>query len=452
MHVGWAAVFDPPRDAARPTFAQLRDHIHGHLSRAPRYRQRLYGVPLGLHAPVWADDDRFDITRHVLHARFGNLDDLVCAAMSVPLERDRPLWESWIADRLDDGRIAVVGKVHHCLADGLAAVELGSVLLDPTPDPPPIEPDGWRPAPPPSPAERAIQAMVDRARENFTLLEAPARLASSPLRVANEGTRLIGALTRSLYPPAQPNPTLNESISPLRQLARLHRPIEELLQIKQRHSVSLNDVVLAACAGGIRAFLRARGEVPTPLKTMVPVNVRSENEKLGNRITFMFVTLPCDQADPLARLRAVNKATSERKRSGESKLTDAALSAAAFAPRPVQRALTRIISSPRTFNLVISNIPGPRVPLWMRGCELREAYPVVPLADEHALSIGVTTVRDGAFFGLYADRKSLPDVHVLAARIDDAIDELLGRSRPRQRPSRRYERRPTPTPPGLVHA
>ena len=136
MHVGWTAIFDPPQDGPRPTFEQLRDHIGSRLHRAPRYRQRLAGVPLGFHDPVWADDERFDLSRHVLRARSHDIDQVVESAMSAPLERSRPLWEVWIADQLDDGRIGIVGKAHHCMVDGLAAVELASLLLDPTPDTP----------------------------------------------------------------------------------------------------------------------------------------------------------------------------------------------------------------------------------------------------------------------------------------------------------------------------
>ncbi|MGH2919105.1 MAG: wax ester/triacylglycerol synthase domain-containing protein, partial [Solirubrobacteraceae bacterium] len=147
MHVGWAARFAPRPDGSRPTFDELRTHIAGRLGRAPRYRQRLAGVPLGLGDPVWVDDPQFDITDHVLRAGHGNFQQLVDEVMSTPLEHDRALWELWIADELDDGGdIAVVGKAHHALVDGLAAVELMALLLDATPEPELGEDDGWAPA------------------------------------------------------------------------------------------------------------------------------------------------------------------------------------------------------------------------------------------------------------------------------------------------------------------
>ncbi|HSD79185.1 MAG TPA: wax ester/triacylglycerol synthase domain-containing protein, partial [Solirubrobacteraceae bacterium] len=145
MHVGWAAAFAPPAGRRR-RFADLRDHVAARMGRARRYRQRLAGVPLGLHDPVWVDDERFDVDRHVHRSSCGDLGALADAVMSQPLPRDRPLWELWIADRLDDGRIGVVGKAHHAMVDGLAAVELAALLLDPVPDPPAPERDDWRPA------------------------------------------------------------------------------------------------------------------------------------------------------------------------------------------------------------------------------------------------------------------------------------------------------------------
>jgi WS/DGAT/MGAT family acyltransferase len=203
--------------------------------------------------------------------------------------------------------------------------------------------------------------------------------------------------------------------------------MDDLVRIKEAFGVTLNDVILAASAGGVRAFLREHGEDPIRLKTMIPVNVRAPGEEgeLGNQISFMFVDLPCDEPDPLRRLREIHATTSERKRTGDPEAANDVVRALGFALTPLQRVVSRLIASPRTFNLVVSNIPGPEGKLYMRGCRLAEAYPVVPITDRHALSIGVTTVGDGAFFGLYVDRRSLPDADRLAAGIDTAIEQLL---------------------------
>ena len=426
MHVGWVALFAALPGGDRPDFAAIRDHVAGRLCRAPRYRQRLAPVPLGLSDPIWVDAEDFDVQQHVIHSSAADLTDVVDAVMSVPLRRDRPLWEIWVADELADGRIGIVGKAHHCMVDGIAAVELASLLLDPEPVPPPAAEDGWLPEPAPGDLDLLASAVRDRLRDGIRLATAPAELARAPFRALERAVQAVDALGSSLSP-ATAAGGLNEPISPERHLARLSRRMDELKAVKVSFGTTINDVLLAVVAGGLRNFMLWRGIEPRPLKTMVPVNVREDDAvgDLGNRISFIFVDLPCDEPDPSRRLLNVHLATSERKRRGDAKGGDAMLRAFAYTPRPVQAVVSRLVASPRTFNLTVSNIPGPQEPLYMLGCELEEAYPVVPLADRHALSVGVTTIRDGAFFGLYADRATLPDADVLAAEIDLALDELL---------------------------
>ena len=427
MHVGWAAVFDPPEHGSRPSFRELRDHLASRLDRAPRYRQRLAFVPFDLHDPIWVDDDKFDITRHVMEAPGGDIGSIAETVMSTPLERSRPMWETWIAPELDDGRIGVVGKVHHCTVDGLAAVELATLILDAMPEPPAADIDSWEPQPAPGMLERLVRGVTDRALTELNLLRLPAALLGSPGRLAADARRAAMAIGNTFGRPATPTSTLNPRISPLRGLARLGRPIDDFVRIKSHFGTTLNDVVLAVCSGGVQRFLAERGEVPGTVKAMVPVTMRAADAAgdLGNRISFMFMELPTDEPDPAARLREINGTTSERKRSGEPQGGDTVLTALRYTPRTVQRVMTRLVASPRTFNLVVSNIPGPREPLWMRGCRLRESYPVVPLADRHAVAIGVTSIADGLFFGIYVDRKALPDADLLASYINESIDELL---------------------------
>ena len=428
MHVGWAAVFEPPADGVRPSFEQLREHIAGRLPRAPRYRQMLRSVPFGINAPVWVDDLDFDVSHHVLPAQSDRLSEVVEECMSKPLPHHRPLWQVWIADRLDDGRIGLVGKVHHCMVDGIAAVELGTLLLDPDPVAPPPERDAWAPEAPPSNSKLLGRGLLDLARSQLDLAALPARAAGSPRRALGLASRArrAGAALLDAARPAPATPQLNPPISSLRRLGLLARPVDDLARIKGAFGVKLNDVLLAASAGGVRAFLRKRGEVPSRLKTMVPVNVRGSGEadQLGNRISFMFVDLPCDEPDPSRRLREIHAATSDRKRAGRPEGADDVVRSLGFAPSPLQGVVSRLIASPRTFNLTVSNIPGPPEPLYMLGCPLAEAYPIVPIPERHALSIGVTTVGEGAFWGLYADPKSLPEIDGLAGEIDLAIDEL----------------------------
>ena len=207
----------------------------------------------------------------------------------------------------------------------------------------------------------------------------------------------------------------------------MRRPLADLKRIKNQFGTTVNDVVLAVASGGLRRFRERRGQVPVKLKAMVPVSVRPEDGAgaLGNQISFVFVDLPCDEPDPLRRLTDVKQDIGERKRGGEPQGADTLLKAFGYAPRTLQRVVSQAVASPRTFNLVVSNIPGPREPLYMLGCELEEVYPVVPMADRHGLSIGVTTIKDEAFFGIYADRASVPDADRLAECLDESMDELL---------------------------
>jgi WS/DGAT/MGAT family acyltransferase len=429
MHVGWAAVLSAPAKGRLPRFAELRDHIELRLGRAPRYRQKLASIPLGLHAPEWIDDPDFSVDRHVYRAP-GPLSELADEVMSMPLRRDRPLWEIWICEDIPDQQIGLVGKVHHCMVDGIAAVELGSLLLDPTPEPAVCEPDDWLPAPKPGAERLLIRGMRDLLGEQVGLLRGPLHAVTSPARAARQtatdALHMTRALSRSLC--AAPASLLNRPLSPLRHLAWTERSLADLQAVKRAHGTTVNDVMLAAVAGGIRAYLTSHGEQPLALKAMVPVNVRSPDDVLGNHISFVFAELPCNDPDPLGRLYQVHATMSARKRDGEPEGADLVLKAAEHAPGVVQHAMSRIIASPRTFNLVVSNIPGPSEQLYMLGCPLQATYPVVPLADRHAVSVGMTTVHGRACFGVYADCEALPDADTLAHDIDDAITELLART------------------------
>ncbi|HYM57946.1 MAG TPA: wax ester/triacylglycerol synthase family O-acyltransferase [Solirubrobacteraceae bacterium] len=429
MHVGWVAVFDPPEGAPRPAFRELFAHVARRLERAPRYRQKLAGVPLGLHEPVWVDDPGFDAAEHLLRADGADLDALVDTILSSPLERDRPLWQMWIADELPDGRLALIGKMHHCMVDGTAVVELGRLLLDREPDAPSRNGDdgaAWSPAPAPSPGERLARAVVDYAADGVALGLAPIRLAGSPSRLRALPGAAARTLAHTLLPPAPSSP-LNGPGAAQRHHVRVTRSLDDLRTVRRRFRVTPNDVVLAACAGALRRFAERRGEPPQPLKVMVPADVRSSGDAAasGNRISFLFIELPCDEPDPVTRLQAINRATAQRRHDGQAEHLDAAFRTLALTPRPVQRVLAHAFAHPRLFNLTISSVPGPAVPRYLRGCRLREVHSAVPLARRHALSIGVVMVARQVCFGIYADSVTLPDADALGSDLDGAIDELL---------------------------
>jgi WS/DGAT/MGAT family acyltransferase len=431
MHVGWVAQFEPPAEGPRPGYGELLDYVAGRLGRAPRYRQRLADVPFGLHDPVWVDDPGFDVGAHLPEARGDDLDELVDAALSTPLERDRPLWEIAIAAGLPGDRIALIGKMHHCMVDGTAVVELGNLLLDAKPeawtgaDPEP----GWDAVPGPSARALVAQAARERAGDAAALVLAPARLATSPRRLAGlPGAARRGARTfaHTVLPPAPRSP-LNQPGSARRHHVRVTRELDQIRAVRRHFGVTPNDVILAACAGALRRYALRRGERPQALKAMVPADVRTSDDAAatGNRISFVFVELPCDEPDPVLRLDAVNRTTAQRARDDEAAELDVAFRALARTPAPLQRAFAQAFAHPRLWNLTVSSVPGPAVPRYLRGCRLREVHSAIPLTGRHALSIGIVTVAGSACFGVIADADALPDADLLAADLDAALDELV---------------------------
>ncbi len=418
MHVGWVAQFDPPEDGPRPTAQDLLDHVAERMEHSHRYRQKLAGVPLGVHEPVWVDDPDFDPARHLHAAGAGDLDELVDDVLSIPLERDRPLWEMWATDDL-----AIVGKAHHCMVDGTAVVELGNLLLDAKPDAPGPEAATWPAAPEPTPGQRLGRAIADRTGEAASLLAAPLKLRP---KTVTGGARL---LAHTVFAPAPGSP-LNRAVSPRRHHIRHTRTLDDVRTVRRHFRVTPNDVVLATCAGALRRFATRRGEPPQALKVMVPADVRTSDDPAasGNRISFVFIELPCHEPDPVERLNAVHRATDQRRRDGEAEDLDAAFRVLALTPGPVQRAFAHAFAHPRLFNLTISSVPGPAVPRYLSGCRLREVHSAVPLGAAHALSIGVVTVAGNVCFGISSDPSILPDADALADDLAASLDELLERA------------------------
>jgi WS/DGAT/MGAT family acyltransferase len=455
MHVGWCALFEPHPDRDRPTVDSLRESILGRLHLAPRFRQRLAFPPPGFGEPFWVDDTSFDISRHVVAlsdddqplslASFGSLTD---AAFSVPLDRKRPLWQMVLAPRLEDGRVGMVAKLHHAMADGLAAVDFAVLVFDSSPDPVHAEPgEEWRPKPTPGRLELGVEAaagmaggMMSVARRTGTFAMSPRRQAT---KLAETIARVATVVRDDMLAPA-PVSTVNVPIGPQRTLVSHRADMAEIRRAGRRprlaaaatgERITINDVYLAAVAGALRTVALRRGEAPQPLKVMVPVNLREEDEHGGdggNRIAFSFIELPVHVATADARLRRVHEATAAFKRSHRPDGSHAMLSAIGMLPGPLKDVAARFAASPRAYNVTISNIPGPRDPLYMLGAQLEEAYPVVPLSEDHALSVGVFGYLGHAHFGFYADPRALPDVCHLPEAIAAEIRALAGPP-PRQR-------------------
>jgi diacylglycerol O-acyltransferase / wax synthase len=440
MHVGWKGRFSPRADGAPLTLSALRASIAGRLRHAPRFRQRLAFPPAGMAEPVWVDDAAFDVRRHVLalnpsaeplsRARF---DDLADRALSEQLDRGRALWRILFAPRLAEGGSGLVMQAHHAMVDGKSAVELALLLLDSEPDAPMPEPDlDWRPRPAPGSAQLALEAMADTAAESLRMAGGLARLATNP----RGGARLADTLRRAALSVGEdlvrsaPASHVNAPIGPRRTLVHQTAPLAPLLEVKTRHQVTLNDVALTVAAGALRKLALHAGQAPRSMKVMVPVSLRTAEQAtdLGNQISFVFIDLPIERADPLDRLSAINQASRGFKSSGRPAGGKALLDVLDLMPGLVRDRAARLAASPRMYNLTISNVPGPRVPVYLLGAELAEAVPVIPLAEGHALAIGIFTYLDRVTFGGYADPEALPGIRQLPDALDDALLELTGAS------------------------
>ena len=429
MHVAWCASLKPPKGRPGPGLDALRTAVDARLERTPRFRRRLAFPPSGMGEPFWVDDEGFAIERHVTLLcdpderpdadRFAALAD---RALSEPLDRTRPLWRVYLVPKLADGTAGMVAKFHHALVDGKSAVEVALLLFDVTPDAEPAPAPEWRPEPEPGTARLAMGALAGSASESLRAARGLARMAGTP---RSSGVRLYDSVRRAaltvgddLLRPA-PASYLNVPIGPRRTLVRHRAPLATVLAIKRAAGVTVNDVCLAVVAGALRETALARGDTPQPLKAMVPVSVRAEGEEaaLGNRISLAFVDLPVNLSTPRARLAEVHRATTAFKESGRPAGAEAVFGALGMLPDALRTPAARMVGSARVYNLTVSNIPGPRFPLYVLGSELIEAYPVVPLAEKHALSIGIFGYRDHLHFGLYADPEAMPDVTSIPAAL-----------------------------------
>jgi diacylglycerol O-acyltransferase len=441
MHVAWSAILAPREDGAPPCLDALRARVSARLEWVPRCRQRLLSAPLGLGEPRWVDDPDFDVARHVV--QLGDADEPVSLAslaalrdalLSTPLDRDRPLWQIALVPRLSDGRAAVVGRVHHAMADGAAALQVAMLTLDvdDSPDAPPVP---WHAAPPPSSLQRAVDEIVHGAERTSRAARDVARACEHPRTAARGALREVGrmaqALAEDLLPSAPASP-LNRPLGPRRTLVQHRVSLEQLGEITRATAASRNDAGLAAVAGALRALALEQGVRPEPLKALVPVNVRRAHEygTLGNRVSMTSVWLPLQISTPGARLEHVHEQTARFKRSARSEGTESVMSGLSLLPSALRGPVLRAVA-PGRFNLTISSVPGPRTALFMQGAPLEEIYPVIPMTEEQTLSIGMLAYNGHLHFGLYSDPDALPQATRLAELIDDELRALMRARRPR---------------------
>jgi len=452
MHVGWFSIVELPDGVQALDTAEMAARIAGRLHLSPRFRQRVVPVPLKAGEPVWRDDPGFQLANHVRVVP-GPLDDAgvrraTDSFFTRPLRRDRPLWEIVLVNRVTGGRAAILGKIHHAMADGIAAVEIGMLLFDLTADAGRPEPSQWSPGRTEGPARLALGAVADTALEQFRATRKVVELGRSPartIRVADTLRRAALSLAEDTLRRA-PESYLNSDIGPGRTLVTHRFELDRLLRLKETRKVKLNDIVLAVCAGALRCFARERGEEPIDLRAMVPVNVRPEGGEAGtgNKITFGFTQLPISGDTPEERLARVVGAMGELKADGRIEGSALLLSGLGMCPEPIKERAARLAASPRLYNLTISNIAGPRVPLYAVGGRVTSIYPIIPIPDRLALSIGVMTYDRGAHFCCYADPRALPGVHRLAGALEDALAELEAASAPPTGRPARTRRRRTP--------
>ncbi|HEX7354297.1 MAG TPA: wax ester/triacylglycerol synthase family O-acyltransferase [Mycobacteriales bacterium] len=439
MHVGGVAVFSPPSDAP-VDYERIVSIIEERIDLFPRYRQRVRGVPGHLANPVWVDDVDFDVTYHVRRSALprpgsdAQLRELVGRLMSRPLDRDRPLWEIYLVEGLAEGRIALITKTHHAMVDGRSAMDIGALILDTTPEPRQTEHDPWQPGREPGRVQLVAGALRDVVRRPLVAVDAvrsgvvDAKALSG--RALDAASGLLSAARIGLR--QAPDSPLNADIGRQRRYGMCATALEDYKRVRQVHGGTVNDVVLAAVAGGLRAWLLTRGEPVTgrtSLRAMVPVSVRPSGAAGdgGNKVSSYFVDLPVGEPNPVVRLTQVSYAMQGVKEQNQTMGADAIIALSGFAPPTLHALGARLASSltRRLFNLVVTNVPGPQFPLYAAGAPMESVYPVVPLAKGQAVCIGVTSYNGGVFYGLNADRDAMPDVDVLAQCIGDAVEELV---------------------------
>ena len=434
VHVGATIVIE----GSPPEFERLLEHVEARLALVPRFRQRVTPTPLDLSNPVWTDDPRFDLRWHVRRVALpapggrGELRELVGRVMSEPLDFSRPLWQLYLVEELEGGRHALVNKTHHALVDGVAAIDVGTVILDPSPDGAEVElPDGeWDPEQP-SPELLFVRAASDRIRAPLraarkAALEAlttPRETAGRVMRTAESFTALAASA------PSAPRTFLNEEIGRDRRVAYVDTTLDGLKAARGDGGATVNDVILSVAAGALRRCFERRDETMSEhVVALVPMSVRRPDEELelGNRIATLLVRLPLAEADPAARLELIHAETSRLKASEQARAASLVIEATGWTPPTVNRVLADAISRPLSWNLTVSNVPGPQVPFYVLGKRIEAIYPFVPLSPQHhALSIGVLSYDGGVFFGLAGDRDLLADIDELAADLEAALNEQL---------------------------
>jgi diacylglycerol O-acyltransferase / wax synthase len=442
MHIGGLTLLEGPAPAMEDFLEQIRRRLH----LVPRYRHKLAYTALDSGRPVWVDDPNFNLEFHVRHTAlpapgsWEQLRNLTARIFSQALDRSKPLWEMWLIEGFEGGRFALISKTHHSLIDGIAGVDLATVLFDVSPDPPPLRHSGraWKPHAEPDTSELvavglrgAIRAGVEIAGAALGALTRPERT----LERAKEAAEGVGEIVWAGLNPAPATP-LNVPIGPHRRFVGIAADLEDFKLVKNALGGTVNDVVLTVVTGALRAFLLDRG-VRTEgmeMRALVPVSVRTvgERHETGNRIAVMRGPLPVYIADPLQRLRFVRHAMDGLKESKQALGAEAIASAQNFAPPTILAQASRLNFSTRLFNLIVTNVPGPQFPLYVLGRRMERVFPVAFLPENHALAVAIMSYDGEMNFGLLGDFDALPDLESIGESIASELATLVEIARKRQ--------------------
>ena len=442
MHVGGLTIIEGPP----PTMEEFLEAIRGRLHLVPRYRHKLAFTALDSGRPLWVDDPSFNLEFHVRHTAlpapgdWDQLRDLTARIFSQALDRSRPLWEMWLIEGLDDDRFALISKTHHSLIDGIAGVDLATVLFDLTPEPAPARHSGrpWKPHQEPDAAELVAVGVRAAVRAGAQIVEGLLGALAHPERTmtrALEAAEGIGEVIWAGLNPAPPTP-LNVEIGPHRRFVGVAASLEDFKLCKNVLGGTVNDVVLTVVTGALRSFMIARG-VRTEgleLRALVPVSVRTvgERHEMGNRIAAMRGPLPVYIADPVQRLRFVRHAMDGLKESKQALGAEVIAGAQNFAPPTILAQASRLNFSTRLFNLIVTNVPGPQFPLYVLGRRMERVYPVAFLPQNHALAVAIMSYAGEMNFGLLGDFDALPDIESIGESIAEELAALVAIARERQ--------------------
>src|SRR5436190_4160247 len=434
MHVGAILIFEGPP----PSYEDFLAHVDSRMHLVPRFRQKLAFPPVETGRPFWIDDPNLNLAYHVRHSALPSpgseeqLRNIAGRLYSQSLDRSKPLWEVWLVQGLEQNRFAIVSKTHHALVDGISGVDIATVLFDVKPVPEPIEPDrDWVPHPPPSSAELAARGIAEVAEAPFKLARRAIGVASHPEHTARRAIEAGEALAEVAWNFTNPAPEvpLNTEIGSHRRFAWTKAELGDFKRIKDALGGTVNDVVLAVVSGALRSWLRSRGlkTEGLELRALVPVSIRAEDEhgQLGNRIAAMRGPLPVYIEDPVKRLDAVKRAMGSLKESKQALGAEVISRFNDFAPPTLLAQASRLNFSTRLFNLIVTNVPGPQIPLYVLGRELQDVFPVAFLPENHALAIAIMSYIGGIDLWLLGDYVTLEDIDMLATGLSESLVDLL---------------------------